>query len=67
MGAGSCYREALGPVLKGQLEVTMVTSVKFKMIRGAENVEEKILLIYSSFKTVQLSFSLCSYLYPERV
>lgn len=67
VGAGICYREALGPVPEGQLEVTMVTSVKFKMIRGAENVEEKPLLIYSGFKTIKLSFSLCSYLYPERV
>lgn len=56
MGAGICYREALGPVLKGQLEMTVVTSAKFKMIRGAENVEEKTLLIYSGFKTINSRF-----------
>ena len=58
VGAGICYGEALGPVLKGQSEVTMVTSVKFTMTRGAENVEEKTPLIYSGFKTIKLSFSL---------
>lgn len=67
MGAGICYREARGPVLKGYLKVNVVTSAKFKMIRAAENVEEKTLLIYSGFKAIKLSFSPCSYLYPERV
>lgn len=48
--------------------MNLVTLAKFKMmIRAAENVDEKTLLIYSGFKTIKLSFSPCSYLYPERV